>query len=44
MFELLFCVSLDQLDYISREWPAYYHVQRPHQGTDIGNKVLHPGD
>ncbi len=37
-----FCVSLDQLDYINREWLAYYNEQRPHQGTDIGNKVLRP--
>lgn len=37
-----FCVSLDQLDYINREWLAYYHEQRPHQGTDIRNKVLRP--
>jgi putative transposase len=36
------CVSLDQLDYINREWLAYYHEQRPHQGVDIGNKVLRP--
>ena len=37
-----FCVSLDQLDYINREWLAYYNEQRPHQGTDIGNKILRP--
>jgi len=36
------CVSLDQLDYINREWLTYYDEQRPHQGTDIGNKVLRP--
>lgn len=36
------CVSLDQLDYINREWLTYYNEQRPHQGTDIGNKVLRP--
>jgi hypothetical protein len=36
-------VSLDQLDYINREWLAYYNEQRPHQETDIGNKVLRPG-
>lgn len=37
-----FCVSLDQLDYINREWLTYYHNERPHQGVDIGNKVLRP--
>lgn len=36
------CVSLDQLDYINREWLTYYNEQRPHQGTDVGNKVLRP--
>jgi putative transposase len=25
-----------------REWLAYYNEQRPHQGTDIGNKILRP--
>ena len=35
-----FRFSLDQLDYINREWLAYYNEQRPHQGVDIGNKVL----
>lgn len=34
------CVSLDQLDYINREWVMYYNNHRPHQGVDIGNKVL----
>lgn len=34
------CFSLDQLDYIKREWLAYYNFQRPHQGKEIGNKVL----
>jgi putative transposase len=34
------CFSLDHLDYINREWLDYYHRQRPHQGIDIGNKVL----
>jgi putative transposase len=32
--------SLDHLDYINREWLSYYNNQRPHQGEDIGNKVL----
>jgi len=36
------CVSLDQFDYINRQWLAYYNNERPHQGTDIGNKVLRP--
>jgi putative transposase len=34
------CFSKQQLDYINREWLAYYHNHRPHQGVDIGNKVL----
>ncbi|VGO13905.1 hypothetical protein PDESU_02462 [Pontiella desulfatans] len=34
------CFSMDHLDYINREWLSYYHTQRPHQGTDIGNNVL----
>ncbi len=37
-----FCISLDQLDYINRQWLAYYNNERPHQGVDIGNKVLRP--
>lgn len=37
------CLSLAQLDYIVRVWLEYYHVQRPHQGKDIGNTVLNPG-
>jgi putative transposase len=36
------CVSLDQLDYINREWLLYYNNHRPHQGADIDNKVLRP--
>jgi len=36
------CVSLDQLNYINREWLAYYNNERPHQGKEIGNKVLRP--
>jgi putative transposase len=36
------CVSLDQLDYINREWLTYYNNHRPHQGKEIGNKVLRP--
>ncbi|WP_136078989.1 integrase core domain-containing protein [Pontiella desulfatans] len=36
------CFSMDQLDYISREWLKYYHNHRPHQGKDIGNKILRP--
>jgi putative transposase len=38
-----FCISLDQLNYINRQWLAYYNNERPHQGVDIGNKVLRPG-
>lgn len=34
------CFSLDHLNHINREWVTYYHTQRPHQGADIGNKVL----
>ena len=37
-----YCVSLRQLDYINHQWLAYYHNERPHQGVDIGNKVLRP--
>lgn len=37
-----FCGSLEQLDYNNREWRAYYNEQRPHQGIDIGYKVLCP--
>jgi putative transposase len=37
-----YCISLDQLDYINRQWLAYYNNERPHQGVDIGNKVLRP--
>lgn len=36
------CFSMDQLNYINREWLEYYHNHRPHQGKDIGNKVLRP--
>lgn len=36
------CFSLDHLNYINREWLAYYNNERPHQGEDIGNKVLRP--
>lgn len=36
------CFSVDQLTYINREWLEYYHNHRPHQGKDIGNKVLRP--
>ena len=37
-----FCVSLDLLDYINRQWLKYYNNERPHQGVDTGNKVLRP--
>jgi len=36
------CFSLDQLDHINRQWVKYYNTQRPHQGKDIGNKILQP--
>lgn len=36
------CFSLDHLDHINHEWLAYYNNERPHQGVDIGNKVLRP--
>ncbi|HOZ50059.1 MAG TPA: integrase, partial [Candidatus Hydrogenedentes bacterium] len=36
------CLSLKQLDCIVHVWLHYYHTQRPHQGVDIGNKVLDP--
>ena len=36
------CFSLDHLNYINHEWVAYYNTERPHQGADIGNKVLRP--
>ncbi|MFC1467411.1 integrase core domain-containing protein [Verrucomicrobiota bacterium] len=34
------CFSLDQLNYITREWLTYYNRHRPHQGKEIGNNVL----
>jgi putative transposase len=37
-----FCLSLDQLDYINRQWVTYYNNERPHQGKDIGNNILRP--
>ncbi len=37
-----FCLSLDQLDYINRKWVTYYNNERPHQGKNIGNNILHP--
>ena len=36
------CFSLDHLDHINHEWLVYYNNERPHQGVDIGNKVLRP--
>lgn len=36
------CLSLDHLNHINREWLAYYNNERPHQGKEIGNKVLRP--
>ena len=37
------CFSLEHLDHINHEWLAYYNNERPHQGVDIGNKILRPG-
>jgi putative transposase len=34
------CFSLDHLDHINHEWLEYYNNHRPHQGKEIGNKVL----
>ncbi|MDA3835884.1 MAG: integrase core domain-containing protein [Spirochaetales bacterium] len=34
------CFSLNHLNYINYQWLLYYNEHRPHQGTDIGNKVL----
>jgi hypothetical protein len=32
--------SLEQLDYINREWLAHYHGHRPHRGVGTDNTVL----
>ncbi len=34
--------SLEHLNHINHEWVKYYNTERPHQGVDIGNKVLRP--
>jgi hypothetical protein len=34
------CFSLNHLNYINHQWLLYYNEHRPHQGTDIRNKVL----
>jgi putative transposase len=34
------CFSREQLDYIVATWCAHYNTERPHQGQDIGNRVL----
>ncbi len=39
---VVFCLSLDQFDYINQKWVTYYNNERPHQGKDIGNKILRP--
>ena len=36
------CFSLDHLNHINKEWLNYYNNHRPHQGVDIGNKILRP--
>lgn len=37
------CFSLSQIDYIVAEYQKYYNNFRPHQGKDIGNRILAPG-
>ena len=34
------CFSLEQLDYINREWLTHYHEHRPHRGVGRDNTVL----
>ena len=34
------CFGRSQLDYIVTRWCRHYHEDRPHQGCDIGNRVL----
>ena len=34
------CFSLEQLDYINREWITHYHEHRPHRGGGRDNTVL----
>jgi putative transposase len=34
------CFGLDHLDHINGEWLKHYNFTRPHQGKEIGNKVL----
>jgi len=36
------CFSLDQLDHIVAEFQNYHNNFRPHQGKDIGNRILDP--
>jgi len=37
---MFMCFSRSQLDYIVSRWLHHYHEERPHQGRDIGNRVL----
>ena len=34
------CFSIEQLDYINREWLVHYHEHRPHRGVGRDNTVL----
>ncbi len=34
------CISLSQVDYLINRFTDFYNAKRPHQGTDIGNRVL----
>jgi len=34
------CISLSQVDYLINRFIDFYNAKRPHQGTDIGNRVL----
>jgi len=37
-----YCISLAQVDYFINTFSDYYNTVRPHQGEDIGNRVLDP--
>ncbi|HPG70371.1 MAG TPA: integrase core domain-containing protein [Candidatus Hydrogenedentes bacterium] len=34
------CFGIEQLDYITRTWVAYYNTRRPHRGVGMKNEVL----
>ncbi|MHC4886235.1 MAG: integrase core domain-containing protein [Planctomycetota bacterium] len=38
----IFCFSLNQLDHVVSQYQDYHNQYRPHQGKDIGNRVLDP--